>query len=183
MSSENDSQLLLAEESNELRQGDICFEWPIPRWQLNGYMVASEPASVNPSTAIVALHSKGESLPLVVCSHDCDLENPRSRMGIVVVPLLNWPSSVAPMGSDASLDIVRSVVPDDDGSYMHINLYPIKLPYETAEWRIVDFSGLTSIGNPLKSLQHLMKAKRFEMTDECRKNFSNKLAAFFIRKS
>src|SRR5690242_8647902 len=78
------SRLFLDQPTAELRQGDICFEWPFPKWQLNGYMVASEPPTGKATTAIVSVHSRGDAIPLVICSHDCDIENPRSRAGIVV---------------------------------------------------------------------------------------------------
>jgi hypothetical protein len=86
------------------------------------------------------------------------------------------------MGSDVSLGIISSYLPGDDGAYEHINLYPIKLPLDPPDWRVVDFSSLTSIGSPQKSIPMLLNAKRYEMTDTARENFSNKLGAFFIRK-
>jgi hypothetical protein len=178
---EQSSRLFLDEPSNELRQGDVCFEWPIPKWLLSGYMVASEPTADRAATALVSVHAKGESLPVVVCSHDCDLENPRSRTGVVVAPLFHWPNF--PMGSDVSLGIISSDLPGDDGAYEHINLYPFKLPLDPPDWRVIDFSAMTSIGSPQKSIPMLLKAKRYEMTDKARENFCNKLAAFFIRKN
>lgn len=181
MTDKQRSPLFLDAPSNELRQGDICFDWPVPKWQLSGYMVASEPAAERSTMALVSVHSKGDRLPLVVCSHDCDLENPRSRSGVVVAPLLRWPD--ASMGSETSLGIISSYVPQDDGAYEYINLYPIKLPLDPPDYRVVDFSSLTSIGSPVKSIPMLLNAKRFEMTDGARENFSNKLAAFFIRKN
>jgi hypothetical protein len=92
---------------------------------------------------------------------------------------LRWPLS--DMGSDASLALISSYMPRADRAYEYINLYPIKLPLDPPEWRIADFSALTSIASPQKSIPVLRKSKRFEMTDEARENFSSKLAAFFIR--
>jgi hypothetical protein len=87
------------------------------------------------------------------------------------------------MSSDTSLDLISSYVPTADGAYKHINLYPVKIPGNPPDWRVVDFSGLTSIGSPVKAIPMLRNAKRFEMGDEGRRNFGNKLAAFFIREN
>jgi hypothetical protein len=164
---------------SELRQGDICFEWPFPKWQLNGYSVAADPSGGNPNVALVGLYEQGARLPLVICSHDCDLENWRARLGFVVAPVFDWP--FPDMGSDESLALIGSAVLGEDGSYDYINLFPLKFSGEPINWRVVDFSGLTSIASPRKATPVLLKAKRFEMTEETRLNFGNKLAAFFIR--
>jgi hypothetical protein len=163
----------------ELRQGDVCFEWPFPKWQLNGYSVAADPSGGNPTTALIGLHEQGVKLPLIICSHDCDLENYRARLGFIVAPVLQWP--FPDLGSDDSLALISSAVIGDDGSYDYINLFPLKLEPDLADWRVVDFSGLTSVASPKKTTPVLLKAKRLEMTDETRVNFGNKLAAFFIR--
>lgn len=170
----------LPDPTGELRQGDICFDWPLPKWQLNGYTVASDPSGGNPTTALVSLHEQGSRLPIVLCSHDCDLENPRTRLGFVVAPVLPWPWPNE-MGSDKSLALINSTVPGPDGSYEYIQLYPIKLPGGRPDWRIIDFSGMMSISSPRKSAPVLLKAKRYEMTDQTRRTFGDKLAAFFIR--
>jgi hypothetical protein len=179
VSDEASPQSFLAEPTTELRQGDICFEWPFPKWQFNGYLVASAPTGGSPTTALVGLYEQGRPLPIVICSHDCDLENPRSRSGFVVAPVFPWPFDE--MGSDNSLALINSRIPGQDGAYSHINLYPIKLPDDQPDWRVIDFSAMTSVGSPNKAIPVLRKAKRFEMTDEVREAFSNKLAAFFIR--
>jgi hypothetical protein len=163
----------------ELRQGDICFEWPFPKWQLNGYSVAADPSGGNPTVALIGLHEQGAKLPLVICSHDCDLENPRARLGFVVAAVFDWP--FPDLGSDDSLALISSAVLGEDGSYDYINLFPLKFSNDPVDWRIVDFSGMTSIASPRKATPVLLKSKRLEMTDETRVHFGNKLAAFFIR--
>ena len=163
----------------ELRQGDICFEWPFPKWQLNGYSVAADPSGGNPNVALIGLHEQGAKLPLIICSHDCDLENWRARLGFVVAPVFQWP--FPDLGSDDSLALISSGVLGEDGSYDYINLFPLKFSNDPADWRVADFSGLTSIASPRKATPVLLKSKRFEMTDETRVNFGNKLASFFIR--
>jgi hypothetical protein len=172
-------QPFLAEPTGELRQGDICYEWQYPKWDLNSYMVATSPAGSNSPTALLALHERAANIPIVLCSHDCDLENPRTRLGFVVAPVLAWPWQ--DMGDDRSLALINSYIPGEDGSYEYIQLYPLKFPADPPAWRVVDFSGMMSVAAPPKALPILRKAKRFEMTEETREHFSNKLAAFFVR--
>ena len=82
---------LLADPTDELRQGDICFDWPYPKWDLNNYMVASAITGNNAPTALMPLYDRAASLPIVICSHDCELEDPRQRLGIIVAPVFPWP--------------------------------------------------------------------------------------------
>src|SRR5512143_2358101 len=71
--------------------------------------------------------------------------------------------------------------PDAGGRYESINLFQFYLPLDQTEWRVADFNGLISVASPQKSGPALRKAKRFEMTDEMRRLFGDKFAAFFIR--
>jgi hypothetical protein len=176
------SQLFLEKPSNDLRQGDICYDWPVPRWLLNSYQITAEPGTTRNLNAVLSLQAKGESLPLIICSHDCDLDNPRNRLGFLVAPLLHWPGWPNPeMASDASLRMISSAVSAADGSYEFINIFPIKIPSEPPDWRVVDYSSMMSISPPEKLVPVLKAHKRYEMTDEGRVSFANKLAAFFIR--
>ena len=84
------------------------------------------------------------------------------------------------MGSDRSLALINSSTPTADGPYEYVQSYPIRLPGEAPDWRMIDFSGMVSIASPTKALPILKKAKRFEMTDAARQNFGYKLAAFFV---
>lgn len=129
--------------------------------------------------ALLPMYEQGSSIPLIVCSHDCDLENPRNRLGFIVAPLLPWPSGID-IASDNGLTLINSYKPGENG-YDYIQLYPIKLPGEEPEWRVVDFSAITSLSPPAKLVSILLKAKRFEMADQAREYFGTKLAAFFIR--
>lgn len=180
MTQESSPLAFLDQPTGDLRQGDICFSWPFPKWQMTSYQVTSSPAGPSQATALVSLHEQGTDIPLVICSHDCDLENPRGRLGFIVAPLFPWPSGIN-ITTEKGLTLVNSYKPGPDNSYDHINLYPIKLPGEDPEWRVVEFSAMTSISPPLKLVPILRKAKRFEMTDEAREYFGTKLAAFFIR--
>lgn len=187
--------------SGELRQGDICFEWPFPFWNLNSYQVSKQVTTGSLNSAVVNLLASGDSLPVAICSHDCEVENPRGRTGLSLAPLLPWPYS--DLGSDESLELIQSHVPgelqidnrtvadagvqaradsESPRAYGFINLFPVNLgSTETNGWRYIDFSAITAIGPPRKIKGQLLKGKRFEMEDETRDRFKAKLAAFFSR--
>ena len=174
--------MFLSEITGELRQGDICYSWPIPRWLLTDYQVLMT-AEGKTARLQVGVHQRGVDLPLVLCSHDCDLENPREGVGFLVAPLLPWPFGDS-MSSDGSLELVGASRMQE-GSYAYINLFPICLPESRNDngsgWRVVDFSSITSVGPPPKLVPILRKAKRLEMTEEVRLLFKRKLAAFVGR--
>jgi hypothetical protein len=172
-------EVFLSEVTDELRQGDICFSWPVPRWLLTDYQTLK--TQDNKTTKMqVGVHLKGAELPLVLCSHDCDLENPRERLGFLVAPLIPWPFE--DMASDSSLDLIGSS-DVQDGSYSYINLFPLSLPESQDEsgWRVVDYSSVMSVGPPTKLAPLLRKTKRLEMTEETRALFKSKMAAFLAR--
>jgi hypothetical protein len=172
--------VFLLEPTAELRQGDICLSWIVPKWQLNDQQMISN-SDRKVIRTVVGVHSQGAELPLAICSHDCELENPRGRMGVVVAPVLLWPFD--DMSSDSSLDLVGSSALQDD-SYTYVNLFPIKLPSrdgEAEDWRVVDFSAMTTVVTAAKAALVLRKGKHLEMTDESRLLFKRKLAAFFGR--
>jgi hypothetical protein len=166
-----------------LRQGDLCYSWPFPRWQLNEYKVAGKPSGAL-TDAVVHVLNNGDALPALLCSHDCDVENPRDRMGLLLAPVLPWP--FPDVGDDHSLDLRNSVGPDGDGEFSFINFFPLAVPSsdptgEAVEWRVADFSGLMAVAPPRKVIPLLKKGKHLEMTDETRDQFRTKLAAFFGR--
>ena len=173
--------MFLEQPSDELRQGDICFEWPFPKWQLTEYLVAGDPAGAAPNRALIHLHSSGTTVPITILSHDCDIENPRNRLGLVVAPVLPWP--FPDLGSDDSLDLMRSQGLSAENTYDYINLFPIELPDTgaDADWRVADFSGLMTMSPPKKVIAILKSAKRYEMTDKTREELKRKLASFFGR--
>jgi hypothetical protein len=174
--------LFLEEVSDELRQGDVCFDWVFPKWQLNEYQVASDASSGATNRAIIHVLASGASLPIMVLSHDCEIENPRTRIGLSVAPILPWP--FGDHGSDESLDLMRSGSLSADSTYDFIQFFPVQLKEaEGAEpsWKVVDFSGLMS-ASPARKVIPLLKArKKLEMLEETRKDLKLKLAAFFGR--
>jgi hypothetical protein len=171
--------VFLSETTSELRQGDICYSWPIPRWLLTDYHVLMT-AEGKVAKVQVGVYERGADLPLVLCSHDCDLENPRERAGFLVAPLRPWP--FGDMSSDSSLELVGASK-IQNGSYAYINLFPVYLPEARQDqgWHVVDFSSIMSVGPPPKLVPILRKAKHLEMTEEARLLFKRKLAAFLGR--
>lgn len=165
--------------SEELRQGDVLFDWPFPLWNMNAYQLAVEASSGANQRAIMNLIDKGSPSPVVICSHDCEIENSRTRMGLVVAPVTAWPLSA--LDSDESLDLMNSRVPNSNDAYEYINWFPLNVGGETADWRVADFSALSSVAPPHKIKKLLLGGKRFEMTDQARQEFKEKLAMFFGR--
>ena len=175
--------MFLEEPSDELRQGDICFDWVFPKWQLNDYLVASDASSGVSNRAVIHVLSSGASLPIMVLSHDCEIENPRSRIGLSVAPILPWPLG-DDYGSDESLDLIRSGSLSAGSTFEFIQFFPVQLKDEEGaepSWKVVDFSGLMSASPPKKAIPLLKARKRLEMLEETRKNLKLKLAAFFGR--
>lgn len=178
--------LFLDTPTAELRQGDIVSYSPVPRWMLNDLHLLA-PHDGKPSRGLVSLFNKGAKLPVVVCSHDCDLENPRDRSGIVVAPILPWP----PLAENADQSLANSYrrfAPDTEEpsleSYNFIHLFPIFFGEHGAgenERSVVDFSALTSAGPANKAVTILLKSKTHEMTDDFRGFFKDKIAAYFGR--
>ena len=174
--------MFLKELSDDLRQGDVCYDWVFPRWLLTEYLVASD-ASGPPSRAVIHVLASGSNLPVMVLSHDCEIENPRNRIGLAVAPILPWPFG-DDFGSDESLDLMRSKSLSPDSTYEYIQFFPVQVPEkEEAEptWQVVDFSGMMS-ASPARKVVPLLKArKRLEMLEETRGDLKLKLAAFFGR--
>ncbi len=164
--------------TSELRQGDICFEWHYPKWQLQDYQVVTNALDATVGV-FLQVHAKGAKMPLAVCSHDCEIENPRSRLGVLVAPVLPFTDALS---DDERMDIVQSSRPLDN-KYAHINLFPVQLPQEGSapQWNVIDFSAITHVSRAHKAVPVLLAAKRLEMTDNARTQFKEKLAAFFGR--
>lgn len=166
--------------SDELRQGDICFAWPFPQWNMNTFQVAIEVASDSRQRAITNLHDRGAKLPIVICSHDCEVENSRTRAGLVVAPLLRWP--FPSLESNSSLDLMHARVPSEKREYDYINWFPVNLrSADLDDWRVVDFSAMSSMSPPHKIKSQLLATKKYELTEISRVEFKEKLAMFFGR--
>jgi len=119
----------------------------------------------------------------MVLSHDCEIENPRFRIGLSVAPILPWPFE-NDYGSDESLDLMRSGSLSADRTYDFIQFFPVQMREEEGaepRWKVVDFSGMMS-ASPARKVVPLLKAhKKLEMLEETRRDLKLKLAAFFGR--
>jgi hypothetical protein len=117
----------------------------------------------------------------MVLSHDCEIENPRTRIGLSLAPILPWPYGDN-YGSDESLDLMRSGSLSADSTYDFIQFFPVQVE-EGAEssWKVVDFSGMMSASPARKVVPMLKARKKLEMLEETRRDLKLKLAAFFGR--
>jgi len=115
----------------------------------------------------------------MICSHDCDLENPNTLAGIHVAPI------VPPDVNDAKVETLRhSWRRDDEGNVAFGSLFPIPLQIvdnTDHDFAVADFSRMLPAGPMKKSRTILLKAKTHELTDEGREALQWKLAAFFGR--
>jgi hypothetical protein len=160
-----------------VRQGDICAPRVFPIWNLNEYEVSHNPAGV-PTRSTVHVIEQGKPFPVVVCAHDCDIENPRSRRGILVAPLLP-----PPVEGDELDGLVASRNIGADETWEWINLFPVHLPDGEGghDWRVVDFSAIIAVGSAKKAVAALRASKEHELNEETRERFRLKLAAFVGR--
>jgi len=116
----------------------------------------------------------------VICSHDCDIENPRGRTALLLAPLVKVPAK--PSGPEFP-EIMGSHSPVD-GQYSWFPLFPVVLPafgHETDVSSVVDFSSVMSLGKAERARDSLRETKLFEMTDDYRGLFKTKLAIFLGR--
>jgi len=119
---------------------------------------------------------------VVVCSYDCDIENPRSRSGILIAPVM----PLSPR--DVRLqEILASGTPqeDEDGnlSFSYLNLFPLSLPRLEGDdtHAMADLSAITSMAPAPLAIDRLLASKKFELTEDTRKAFRTKLAVFVGR--
>lgn len=163
----------------ELRQGDICFAWQYPKWSLNEYLIAAPAAGGRPRSALLQVLKSGDRFPVAVCSHDCEIENGRTRVGLLIAPVFPLTSNY---DENQLMDIAASSHPADD-EYSYINWFPVQLAAEEnkLELQVVELSAITYMAEPRKSAAALLAAKRYEMADETRQAFKDKIAAFFGR--
>lgn len=174
--------LLADNPSDTLRQGDVCTVDHFPQWD-----VEKSPSLTLPNGTVgiqLAAWSPVQSAPggghlVVVCSHDCDVENPRSRTGILLAPLVKVPASHASPEYERIMG--SGEVAGEELAY--INFFPLELPVEEGDPSAVvaDFSAIIAMGRPSSAIPKLVSTKLFEMDDFARSNFKTKLAAFVGR--
>jgi hypothetical protein len=175
--------LEISPSTDELRQGDICTVPFFPRWDLE------KTPSVKLGDGIQAVQmmawdpvvkAEDGSHLAMVCSHDCDLENPRSRSGVLIAPIISIPAKV---GSDAFNTIVASHSMHEN-AYAHFPLFPFPLPGAEGrdeKWVVADFSSAMSFGRSGPVIEALLGTKKHQLTDEARVLFRTKLGTFLGR--
>lgn len=166
-----------------LRQGDVCVIEGLPIWNVAGMTMRD--ARQELTSFIIPPHKTLQWSDLtggsavVVCSHDCDVENPRTRTGLVVAPLVAVPASRN--DPDTYAKIMTSGDTSIEINFVH--LFPLEIPVEQGEARdaVADFSAITTVARANKAVEHLVSGKVLEMDDGTRESFRRKLALFFGR--
>ncbi|GAB3603247.1 hypothetical protein [Microbacterium aureliae] len=169
-------------EGESLRQGDICFIKGLPLWNLSASSTQADPQGVlthfviPPHKALQWDELTG-SVAVAICSHDCDVENPRSRTGIIVAPLIKVPASI---GSTAYNQIMASG--DVSERIDYVNLFPLLLAGGGEERAaVVDLSALVTVAKADVGVELLAANRKYVMEDTARDAFRTKLALFFAR--
>ncbi len=120
-------------------------------------------------------------MSIVICSHDCEIEQIRDRAGLLIAPLT--PPPKWPPGDERWPILHSCTVPNEAGAYSFIHWFPVELDVGEGEatLMVADFSRIVSAGAGSKAKAKLLPSKSAEMTDEARNRFKNKIAAFFSR--
>jgi len=170
---------------DDLRQGDVVYAGHMPYWNLNTAQMIQKSQS-RPAAMIVALR-QDPPLPILVVSGDCELENPRSRMGVLVAPIMKWPNQVRDADSSARLwESIRRQGEPPNATYSYANFWPLKVPEtdlgaQEPQWMVADFSGMSTVSPAAKAIALFRERRRFEMDEEHRRLLQYKLAAYFLR--
>ncbi|MDE0232008.1 MAG: hypothetical protein OXI56_11625 [bacterium] len=167
---------------SDLRQGDICLVSAFPRWSLRD---AADVMTVGKGSVTEDKDLTSLQLPVwdrvmqydgdylvAICSHDCELENPRARVGILIAPLLE-----IPMSHPKHAEIMASGEPAN-GQYSYIHQFPLYLATASA---VVEFSSIIHLAGAEDAKDTLTQNKLFEMADLTRRDFKRKLGVFLSR--
>lgn len=171
----------------DLRQGDVCTVEHFPRWDLAKAMNSTLPDGTAkyiqiPTWDRVAQPVDSANRLVIVCSYDCDIENPRARSGILIAPVLKL-SSKDPRLAEIMASGTAQQTSDGSLSYSHLNLFPLSLPAVEGDgtYVVADLSAMTSMGPAITAIDRLLGSKQFELTEMTRKAFRTKLAVFVGR--
>lgn len=171
-----------------LRQGDICELDLFPHWNLGTALTVSGGSGAThlqlpamPKVLPSKLHP--ERSLAVVCSYDCDLENPRERTGLLIAPVL------ALSEKNARYDLIVGsayLQTSDDGQkyFNYLQYFPLEIGHVTCVntvMGVVDFSAITSFGRAIDAVKLLKERKLHELADDERVAFRAKLATFVGR--
>ena len=173
--------MLTTELGAQLRQGDVCTVRDFPKWKLDSPRVDT----ASPVLLVVEawgrpIRSADGGALVVVCSYDCDLENPRNRSGVLLAPLVKLPASD---GSPEAARIIASATVED-GKLGYANFFPLPLrSAEAAEeqWAVADFSSMATLASAKEAIAALTSTRSHTMTDETRIWFQTKLSLFLHR--
>lgn len=175
--------MLEASPSGELRQGDVTSVPFFPQWDFTkSFQIVGEDgirALQMSAWSSVQKSEDGRDL-VVICSHDCDVANPRQRTGILLAPIVK----VSASPGDARFDqIMNSQSPSPEGLFTQIQVFPLVLPAGdiAVQAYAIDFSAMISVGCKDGAIPELLAHKLHEMNDATRKAFKTKLAAFVGR--
>lgn len=119
---------------------------------------------------------------VAVCTQCCDLDgrNTKERAGVSVAPVRKAP--VGPHEHERREMLLASSTPDADQRWSWIHAFPLLLDIDGEEQLVVvDFSAVTTIGKAAKSVPKLIESKLWQMEDDTRDNFREKIAAMFGR--
>lgn len=175
---------LRAPENDEnLRQGDVCFVKGLPLWNLGASQTQSDPQGVlthfviPPHKALQWDELTG-AVAVAICSHDCDVENPRSRTGIIVAPIIKVPAS---LDSEKHAQIMASG--DTSQGIDYVNLFPVVLTSgeDQEQPAVIDLSAMVTIAKADAGVGLLANSRKFVMDDVTRDAFRTKIALFFAR--
>lgn len=175
---------------DDLRQGDICMIDIFPAWDhvespriMTGKRISGVQLSAWPKISRAA--SDGTSVLVSVCSYDCDLENPRSRWGVALAPLI--PLSRQRPDYENLLSCGTPIVDGENISYTYLNSFPYpENPsffdggnQKTAA--IADFSAISHMGKAKDVIELLKSRVIYRLDDATRRNFQTKVAMFMAR--
>lgn len=164
-----------------LRQGDLAIVEAMPTWHVGNTGITRSGnqqivAMQLPLAKTVPLDSDGRLV--MVCSHSCDIENPRNRSGLLVAPIIKVPAGEQ-KEKDRWTRIVSSHSPNDDNAFEYTHLFPVELPAALGgSWAVVDFSSIISMGKAADAAEVLTANKAAELSDEYREKLQLKLAVF-----
>lgn len=171
--------MLTTELGEQLRQGDVCSVPNFPRWTLDSTRVdVARPPLLIVEAWDRPLESDDGGRLVVVCSYDCDIENPRGRAGLLLAPVMKMPASP---GSQQEADILASEAVRD-GKIGYANLFPLLLPTEPEnQTAVADFSAMATLASAKDANTALTVTRRFTMDSSMRLAFKEKLALFLYR--
>lgn len=165
-----------------LRQGDICVMPAFPIWDLDRTQRQVGPRDVTegwvmPRHKAMEWEPLSGSVAVAVCSHDCDLENPRERTGVIIAPLVKVP---ARPGDERYERIMASG--DTTTAINYVHLFPVMHSDEDRVIEaVIDFSAMTSLAKSESAVQLLLQTRVLSCDEDTRASIARKLALFLGR--